>query len=208
VTARPSSTQSFSLSALIRRLIPIGLLLVTTACGGNRLTRQDLHQAYQQALASTETRARADWKANPDALDAAVGRLRHYFEEVTRASVEGMTRQVYAEDAYMCDTLHIAQGAGEIEAYFLKTADRVDSMTVTIIDYSTSGREVFTRWTMTIDAPELSGGQPVTTYGISHFRFDGDGKVILHQDFWDASAGFYEHLPVLGWIIPRIRGSL
>lgn len=44
----------------IRLLIPVGLLMVTISCAGNRLTNQELHQAYQQAHASTEARACAD----------------------------------------------------------------------------------------------------------------------------------------------------
>ena len=47
---------------------------MTTACG-QRLTQQELHRAYQQALASTESRARSDWSSNPTALVAAIGRL-------------------------------------------------------------------------------------------------------------------------------------
>ena len=44
--------------------------------------------------------------------------------------------------------------------------------------------------------------------GISHLRFDTEGKIILHKDFWDAAGGLYEDLPVLGggmrWIKSRL----
>jgi hypothetical protein len=172
------------------------------------LTRQELHQAYSQALAATVAQARTDWRADTAALDAAVGRLKDYYKEVTQESVAELTRLVYADNAYLCDTLHIAHGADEIEAYFRKTAERVSAMRVDILDYTNAGREVYARWTMTIAAPELENGRPVTTFGLSHFRFDAEGKVILHQDFWDASAGFFEQLPVLGGILSRIRGGL
>lgn len=189
-------------------LLLLGLLVVTTACGGDRLTHQDMFRAYQQALTATESRMLTDWSSRPDDLTAAIGRLQEYYREITRPSVERLTKDVYANDAYLCDTLHIAHGADQIEAYFLQTSERVSSMHVTILDHSVSGGEVYTRWTMTIAAEKLAGGQPVTTFGTSHFRFNPAGKVILHQDFWDASAGFFEHLPGLGQIIPRVRGSL
>ncbi len=64
------------------------------------------------------------------------------------------------------------------------------------------------QWTMTTVIPNLAGGRPVTTSRISHFRFDERGKVIVQQDFRDAAAGLFEHLPVLRWLIPRIRGRL
>lgn len=193
---------------LTRAILAVSLLLTTAACGGQRLTQEDLQHAYQEALAATESNARADWQADPEGLIRAVAGLQEYFREITRPRVKRLTVEVYAADAYMCDTLHIARGVDQIEAYFLKTADRVKTMRVTILDHSAAGREVYTRWSMTIAADALAGGRPITTYGASHFRFDAEGKVILHQDFWDASAGFFEGLPLLKWIIPRIRGGL
>ena len=202
----PSKTFGIRLSWTC--LLCLGLIFTITACGGKRLTQADLHQAYQEALAATETGARSDWTADADSLTAAIDRLREYYREITAESVKRLTRKVYADDAFMCDTLHIARGAAEIEAYFLKSAERAESITVSILDYTASGREVYTRWTMTITAEKLADGKPVTTFGVSHFRFSQDGKVILHQDFWDASAGFFEQVSGLGGILTRIRGSL
>jgi hypothetical protein len=198
----------WSLQPLLHLLLPLCLLGVTTACGGGRLTQQELYRAYQQALASTETTARSDWHAHPDALAAAIERPKRYFREVTRTNVERLTKLTYAQDAFLCDTLHIALGADEIEAYFLQTADRVNALSVTFLDFSASGREVFARWTMSMRVDGLAGGRPVTSYGISHFRFDREGKILLHQDFWDAGGAFFEQLPGLKWIIPRVRGGL
>jgi len=191
-----------------RPLLFLGLFVVIMACGGDRLSHKDMFHAYQEALATTESRMLTDWSTRPDNLTTAINRLQTYYREITRSSVERLTKDVYANDAYLCDTLHIAHGADQIEAYFLQTSERVNTMHVTILDHSVSGGEVYTRWTMTIAAEKLAGGQPLTTYGTSHFRFNPEGKVILHQDFWDASAGFFEHLTGLGQIIPRIRGTL
>ena len=191
-----------------RPLLFLGLFVVITACGGDRLPHQDMFHAYQEALAATESRMITDWSTRPDNLTTAINRLQAYYRKISRSSVEHLTKDVYANDAYLCDTLHVAHGADQIEAYFLQTSERVSTMHVTILDHSVSGGEVYTRWTMTIAAEKLAGGQPVTTFGTSHFRFNPEGKVILHQDFWDASAGFFEHLPGLGQIIPRIRGTL
>ncbi len=189
-------------------LLPIFLSLAMTACGGPSLTHQEMTLAYQEALAATKAKAWSDWDDDPGRLAAAIDRLREYFRDVSGDSVQRLTRQVYAPDAFLCDTLHIARGAEKIEAYFAITAERVDSMQVTILDYSSAGPEVYARWQMTVAADNLAGGQPVTTFGLTHFRFNREGKVILHQDFWDASAGFFELLPWLKGVIPRIRGRV
>jgi hypothetical protein len=40
--------------------------------------------------------------------------------------------------------------------------------------------------------------------GMSHVRFDPEGKVVFHQDYWDTGI-IYEKIPVLGAIITWIR---
>lgn len=94
----------WSLQPLHHLLLPLCLLGATTACVGGRLTQREMHRAYQQALASTETTARSDWQAHPDALAAAVDRLKRYFREMTRTNVERLTKLTYAQDAFLfCD---------------------------------------------------------------------------------------------------------
>ncbi|MDZ7644911.1 MAG: hypothetical protein U5K76_12275 [Woeseiaceae bacterium] len=36
---------------------------------------------------------------------------------------------------------------------------------------------------------------------IDIFDLRRDGRVALHQDFWDAAGGLYEHVPMLGGLI-------
>jgi hypothetical protein len=70
------------------------------------------------------------------------------------------------------------------------------------------GIDWYVRWRMTVAVDGLNGGAPVVTYGVTQFRFDADGRVLLHKDFWDAGTGLYEHLPVLGGIVARVRGAI
>ena len=43
---------------------------------------------------------------------------------------------------------------------------------------------------------------------MSHIRFGADGKVVLHQDFWDSSGGLFEHVPGLGWMLRKAKARL
>ncbi len=183
-------------------------MLFASGCSMEKLTHQQKRDAYRQALEATEETAYGGWNGEPERLSAALDRLQQYYSDVTIQNVRSMTSEVYAEDAFLCDTLHVANGADEIERYFITTAQRVKNMEVSIFDYSSTGKEIYARWSMTIQSDELAGGQPVTSYGMSHFRLNRQGKVVLHQDFWDASAGFFEHLPGIGGALQRIRGRL
>lgn len=44
--------------------------------------------------------------------------------------------------------------------------------------------------------------------GASAVRFAPDGRVSEHIDYWDAAEGFYERLPLIGWLLSRIRRRL
>ncbi|MEO8614105.1 MAG: nuclear transport factor 2 family protein [Luteolibacter sp.] len=118
------------------------------------------------------------------------------------------TLHVYAADAFLDDTLVVHHGAASIEEYFVKTAGNMTSCEVTIDDVSKSGENYYVRWTMVFAAPAMSGGEPVHSVGISQVRFDREGKVAFHQDFWDSGKNFYAQLPVAGGVIGFIRKRL
>jgi hypothetical protein len=61
---------------------------------------------------------------------------------------------------------------------------------------------------MLIVSPGLNDGAPLVSYGVSQFRFDQEGKVLLHRDFWDAGTGLYEYLPGIGGLVARARDLL
>ena len=48
-------------------------------------------------------------------------------------------------------------------------------------------------------------GQPWSFDGMSIVEFAPDGLVRSHIDHWDAAGAFYERLPVIGWLLSRIR---
>jgi len=44
--------------------------------------------------------------------------------------------------------------------------------------------------------------------GATEVRFDVDGRVLEHLDHWDAASQLYEGLPVVGFLLRRIRRRL
>ena len=46
---------------------------------------------------------------------------------------------------------------------------------------------------------------------MTHVRFDDQGRVLFHQDYWDAGSVVYERVPVLGSLVrfvkARVRGD-
>jgi steroid Delta-isomerase len=165
-----------------------------------------LNASYAAALARTAPLA-ADFPPGSPAERAALDRVQTYFRSVTPASVAAGTAATYAPAAYLNDTVAAVDGALAIERYFAGSARRTQAFGVEFLDTARTGTDYYVRWKMTVVADGLNDGAPVLTYGVTQFRFDSDGRVLIHKDFWDAGTGLYEQLPGIGGIIRRIRSA-
>lgn len=43
---------------------------------------------------------------------------------------------------------------------------------------------------------------------MTHVRFDDQGKIVFHQDYWDAGSVVYERVPVVGWFVRKIKARV
>lgn len=148
-------------------------------------------------------------ESDSEAEKAALSRFTAFLQGIgTVEYVRENTSKVYAQDAFLDDTLIVHRGAAEIEKYFVKTSQTMTSYQVTIDDVAKSNGHYYVRWTMVFAAPALSGGKPVHSIGISHVCFNQEGKVVVHQDFWDSGKNFYAHLPVVGGAVGFVKKRL
>lgn len=185
---------------------PIAVLsLLISGCGAPPTPLSELNASYERALADSASLAVT---LDSESGQRAFGNLQRYFDGMTAESVREQTATVYAPTGYLNDTLVGIQGVNTIEAYFRNTAEKAELLKVEFLDRAPLGIDWYARWRMTVAVDGLNGGEPVITYGVSQFRFDADGRVLLHKDFWDSGTGLYEQLPVLGPIVGRVRAAV
>jgi len=187
--------------------IAAGLILLGCASSkeGSPLSSTE---TYEAALARTAD-TRATFAADSPEARAALARVQSVFAALQDGpAVRARVAEAYAPDAWFNDTLKTLRGSEAIAAYFGENAGRLVEGHVEFDDAVLRDGEAYLRWRMTLRLENLGGGEPLRSIGMTHLRFDPEGRVILHQDFWDSSAGFYEHVPVLGWVIRRIKGRL
>lgn len=185
-------------------LVGFGLL---SGCGTPPTPLPALNASYERALARTAPLA-VTLVPGSDLERRAFDSVQRYFAGMTAASVRDQTASVYAPEAYLNDTLVGIDGSGSIEAYFGHTIGRARLLTVEFLERAPAGTDWYVRWRMTVAADGLNSGQPVVTYGVTQFRFDNQGRVLIHKDFWDAGSGLYEQLPLLGRLIGWVRGAV
>lgn len=165
--------------------------------------------AYESRL---ERVPASDFEPGSSEETAALGRFTAFLQGIGDVGfIRENTSKVYSTDAFLDDTLVAHHGAAEIEAYFVKTSEVMTHYQVTINDVARSGDDYYVRWTMVFAAPALGGGEAIQSVGISQVRFDPDGKVAVHQDFWDSGKNFFAHLPgvdgIIGYIQKRLESN-
>jgi len=55
--------------------------------------------------------------------------------------------------------------------------------------------------------PSVGKGKEITLTGGTELVWQ-DNRVIRHHDLFDAGAMLYEHLPVMGWAIHKVKDRL
>lgn len=144
-----------------------------------------------------------------EAEAAAIARFLGFFSNFSPDRIAKLLPGTYAEDVYFNDTLKSVRGLGELRHYLAESAAAVEDCRVEVLDVTrTSEGEHLLRWRMLIRFRRFKRGQDTWTVGMSHLRFDAEGRVVYHQDYWNAADGIYRHLPVLGWMIAAIQRRL
>lgn len=140
---------------------------------------------------------------------AALARFQLFFADFSPKKIDVLLDKTYAQDAWFNDTLKTIRGRDQMRSYLKHSAEAVESCVVDVKETLCNEQgDYFVRWVMTIRFKRFKKGQDTQTIGMSHLRFNGDGLVCFHQDYWDSTAGIFEHIPVLGWMIGKIKARL
>ena len=162
-----------------------------------------MESSYHEALTSA-AKAPTVSSGSPEEK-AGIERFKDFFADLKEEHIRAKTRDVYAEDVYFNDTLKEIRGIDALEPYLLESAAAVESCTVDIGDVAAHDGNYYFRWTMDIRFKSIKKGQLTRSIGISHIRFNKEGKICLHQDYWDSTSGFFQHVPFVGYLIRKIK---
>ncbi|WP_165398970.1 nuclear transport factor 2 family protein [Shewanella maritima] len=119
--------------------------------------------------------------------------------------------EVYNEQIEFKDPLHHIKGLQQLKHYFAGMYENVLAIKFDIhqVDISSGQpqsldvRHASVFWTMTYQHPKLAKGEPIEVEGMSQLKFAD--KVMFHRDYFDGAAMVYQHIPVLGWAINKIK---
>ena len=135
--------------------------------------------------------------------DQHLERVAHFYETLTPSSLDSLGA-VYSMDAYFKDPFNEVRGLPAIEAIFRHMFATVGDPQFSVMHKMANDRHAFLTWRFTC----LTGRrqtQPLTIDGATHIIFDRSGLVVSHRDYWDAAEEVYEKLPIIGWLLRRLK---
>jgi len=111
---------------------------------------------------------------------------------------------IYAADAVFKDPFNEVRGIAAITAIFRHMYEQVDAPRFVVSTRVLQGSEAFLIWEFHFRMRRFSGAGQVIR-GATHLRFDDQGLVCLHRDYWDAAEELYEKLPLLGGVMRWLK---
>ena len=184
-----------------RGMLVILSLFALVGCGGRGGTglEEDL-RAYSAA--------QVEFQGSEAAIDEGVAMFEASFHDLTADDVGERMRETYADRFFFNDTLHTFDAVDDLVDYMARTGEALASSKVEIHHVVRDGVDVYVRWTMEFKTRAAGRQVHSKSIGMTHLRFDEQGRVVLHQDFWDSGHALYAHLPWVGFAVRRARSAM
>ena len=135
--------------------------------------------------------------------DPRVARVAAFFEQLTPANLDRIA-EVYAPDATFKDPFNEVQGLAAVQAVFVHMFKSLDEPRFVVRDTLVAGDQCMLTWDFLFRFKRFSS-ELQTIHGATHLRFDPEGRVTAHRDYWDAAEELYEKLPAIGAVMRWLK---
>ena len=141
--------------------------------------------------------------ATEQSYQHSLQQLVQFFETISPDSVQRIP-DIYSADAYFKDPFNEVRGVEAVKKIFAHMFVQVEAPRFIVTNTVLQGDQAFLCWEFIFRFRRFSNEEQCVR-GVTHFRFDSDGKVSMHRDYWDAAEELYEKLPVLRHLMRWLR---
>lgn len=180
------------------------LLLIIILVLAGALAWVATRPAAPKYFAEEYRRALDDHPGSTSAIESGMARFADVYDNLTHPEIGERIEQLYADPMYFNDSLKTFVVRLQLVEYMKATALKLDDSSVEVQQVLRDENDVFVRWTMKFTSSAMGKQILSDSIGMTHLRFDADGRIVLHQDFWDSAAGLYRNLPVVGYALKKV----
>lgn len=135
-----------------------------------------------------------------------VDSLKSFYDEFKSENLDQLD-DMYHEEVSFTDPIHQLVGLEDLKKYFEHSTENVDYCHFAFDDELVGEDKAFLAWQMRFAHPKLGDGMEIVLPGVSYLKFE-DGKIREQQDHYDLGAMLYEHVPLVGYVIDKIKQRL
>lgn len=136
-------------------------------------------------------------------VDDCLRTLISAFETLTPSTVDALAA-LYADDARFRDPFNDVRGRDAVARIFSHMYSQIEAPRFEITSAQCVADGAWLEWVMHFEMR----GRPQTIAGATRLRFDPQGLVVDHRDYWDAAQELYEKLPLIGFVVRCLRRRL
>lgn len=141
--------------------------------------------------------------------EAILDRLVTWFETLSPQSV-ARTGEFYAPEAHFRDPFNDVHGVERIARIYAHMFEQVSEPRFAVIERhlkeNSGGGSALLLWEFSFRS--RPGAAVTSVRGTTHLRFDAQGRVSAHHDYWDPAGALYEQVPLLGTLLRWVRAKL
>lgn len=137
-------------------------------------------------------------------MQAAVARVVQLYEEFSPERLDSL-HICYAAQAHFKDPFNDVHGIVAIRQIFAHMFETVDAPKFSVTEQIVEGHQAFLAWEFRFRMRRWRIGQTQCISGGTMLRFDTQGLVFEHRDYWDAAEELYEKIPVLSALMRWLR---
>lgn len=127
-------------------------------------------------------------------------RYRAYLESLSPDDLKHLEQYV-SKDVHFRDPLNDVKGVEAMRKVFLHMYDTLGPVTFTVRHAASDADTCLMSWRFSANLR----GSPWDFEGTSVVRFNAEGQVLAHTDYWDAAGSLYEKFPFIGGLLRRLR---
>lgn len=134
---------------------------------------------------------------------SADSKVKKFFEELSINNMD-LIDEFYASDVRFIDPIVTLETREELKAYYASMYSDTESVSFVITSEVIDGNEHVVAWDMTYTTRQMNRGKPINVSGVSHIRFNKEGKAVYHRDYFDMGAMFYKHVPFVRGMVNMV----
>lgn len=139
--------------------------------------------------------------------ESRIADLLHFYETLAPDRLQDFGHY-YSKNAHFKDPFNEVNRLDDIRAIFARMFRQVLEPQFVIKERVGDGCGLFLVWDMRYRMRSWKSREVQIIRGVSHLRFDEDGKVSYHRDYWDTGEELYAKLPLIGSAVRLLKRAV